>query len=72
MPRTIEFIIVSGWVLLLFVCFALIGAVAYIAILGHPLDDGLGKLAAGAFGFLFGTVPTFLKDLITIRRSDGA
>lgn len=72
MPKTIEFIIVSGWVLLLLVCFTLVAAVVYLYVIGAIVTEGLDKLAAGAMGFLFGTIPAFLKDLITLRRSDGA
>jgi xanthine/uracil permease len=58
----------SGWVLLLVVCFGLIAAVAYQALTHQPVDDTLGKLAGVAAGFLFGTIPTFLKDLLTSEQ----
>lgn len=64
MSRTVEFIIVSGWVLLLVVCFALIAVVGYLALAGHPIDPELSKLTGPALGFLFGSIPPLIKDLL--------
>jgi hypothetical protein len=64
MQRTIEFIIVSGWVLLIVVCLLLVGSVAVLVLTGHAVDQSLKELAGTAIGFLFGSVPAFLKDLL--------
>lgn len=64
MQRTIEFVIVSGWVLLLVVCFGLIATVAVVAFQGRPIDPALKDLALPAVGFLIGNVPPLVKDLL--------
>lgn len=68
MQKIIEFIIVSGWVLLIVTCLTLVGAVAGMALAGHPIDQSLKELAGTAIGFLFGSVPAFLKDLLVRDR----
>jgi hypothetical protein len=65
MPKTIQFVIVSGWVLLLVACFGLISAVAYLALTKQPIDPALKDLAGPAFGFVFGSIPPLVKDLLT-------
>lgn len=69
MPKTLEFIIISGWIMLLISCFAIVGATAWVALQGMPIDS-LEKIAAAAMGFLFGSVPAFLKDIISMRIAD--
>jgi hypothetical protein len=65
--RVIEFIIMSGWLLLIAVCFCTIIEVCYLAVVGKEISDPLQKLAFTAAGFLFGNYPVLLKDLINAR-----
>jgi len=62
-----KFIVMTGWVLLLGGCFTMIFAVLYMSMKAGPgvaLDDNLWKMAALAVGFLFGNLPTLLKDIM--------
>lgn len=61
-----SFVIMSGWSLLIMVCLLLILSVCYLALWrgGAPLDENLVKLAFAATGFLFGSFPSLLKDLL--------
>jgi len=61
-----EFLIMSGWILLLCTCFTTIGAVVHLSVFfpNHPINDNLSKLAFAAAGFLFGSLPSLIKDLL--------
>ncbi|MBZ9807689.1 hypothetical protein [Mesorhizobium sp. ESP-6-2] len=65
--RVAEFIIMSGWILLVVVCFCTILEVCYLAMSGAAISDPLQKLAFTSAGFLFGSFPTMVKDLINAR-----
>jgi hypothetical protein len=65
--RVAEFIIMSGWILLVVVCFCTILEICYLALSGHEISDPLQKLAFTSAGFLFGSFPTMVKDLINAR-----
>jgi hypothetical protein len=66
--RVVEFVIMSGWILLIIVCFFSILAVCYLAIFRKdPISDPLQKLAFTSAGFLFGSFPTMVKDLLNAR-----
>ena len=62
--RVIELIVVSGWLLLIAVCFCTIIEVCYLSVYDLPISDSLQKLAFTAAGFLFGNYPVLLKDLL--------
>lgn len=64
MERTIRFVIISGWALLVVICMIIIGEVCYLSLQATPVPDPLQKLAFTAAGFLFGSFPTLVKDLI--------
>ncbi len=64
MPRTVEFVVVSGWVLLLLTCFGVTLTVVYLSVQGMKVDPILKELAGPAFGFLFGSIPPMVKDLL--------
>lgn len=65
--RVAEFIIMSGWILLVVVCFCTILEICYLAMGGQEISDPLQKLAFTSAGFLFGSFPTMVKDLINAR-----
>jgi ABC-type uncharacterized transport system permease subunit len=67
--RTIEFIILSGWALLMLVCIVVIGAAVTLWILGKTADESLVKMALMAMSFLFGSLPSMVKDLLTQRET---
>lgn len=54
----------SGWILLVVVCFCTILEVCYLALTSQAISDPLQKLAFTSAGFLFGSFPTMVKDLI--------
>jgi hypothetical protein len=61
-----KFVVISGWVGMLLACFGILFAVAYTAVTypDTPISKELLGLAGTAFGFLFGNLPTMVKDLI--------
>lgn len=69
MSKVVEFVILSGWVLLIVVCFFTILTACYMGIVGDPIPDVLEKLAFTSAGFLFGSFPVMVKDLITSQKT---
>jgi hypothetical protein len=63
-PKTVEFIILSGWSLLIAVCLIVVCVPIAMWALGQPVHDELAKMALMAMSFLFGSLPTMVKDLI--------
>lgn len=55
-------IILSGWALTLLTCFAVIGVAVYCLIVNRTIDDTLKGFATLCMGFLFGNIPTLVKD----------
>lgn len=51
-----KFVVITGWIGMLIACFTILGAVAYTEMIG---------LASTAFGFLCGSLPTMVKEIIT-------
>ena len=64
MSKTVEFVVVSGWVLLLLTCFGITLTVGYLAVKGIPIEPVIKELAGPAIGFLFGSIPPMVKDLL--------
>lgn len=71
MSKIVEFVILSGWVLLIVVCFFTILVTCYLSVLGQDIPDVLEKLAFTSAGFLFGSFPVMVKDLIGMQRNSG-
>lgn len=65
--KVAEFVIMSGWILLIAVCFCTILEICYLALNGREISDPLQKLAFTSAGFLFGSFPVMVKDLIGAR-----
>lgn len=55
-------IILSGWALTLLTCFAIIGVAVFSLIVKGTIDDALKGYATLCMGFLFGNIPTLVKD----------
>lgn len=66
--KVTRFVIMSGWILLILVCFMTILAIVYMSVFtpGVPIGENLEKLAFAATGFLFGSFPSLLKELLNI------
>lgn len=59
--RVAEFIIMSGWILLVVVCFCTILEICYLALSGHEISDPLQKLAFTSAGFCLGVFPRWSR-----------
>ena len=65
LEKTTEFVVVSGWILMLVCCFAVIGTYLYLTSSAKDLSD----YAHTIIGFLFGALPLLLKDLLLQKAS---
>ena len=59
LEKTTEAIIISGWVLLMSACYGIIGVAIWFA-----SDAIRADLAKTALGFVMGSLPLMLKDLL--------
>lgn len=57
-------VVLSGWSLLLLACLGILGTVVALVLLGRPVDPLVGDMAKLALGFLFGSLPGMVKDLL--------
>ncbi len=73
MSKVVEFVIISGWALLIVVCFSTILLACYVGVANPdvPVPDILEKLAFTSAGFLFGSFPVMVKDLLISERKPG-
>jgi hypothetical protein len=62
--KIIEFIVLSGWVLLLIVCLGVISGTVLLWMFGKPVEENFIKMALMAMSFLFGSLPAMVKDLL--------
>ena len=67
-PRTTGFVIVSGWVLMMLSCLALIGAHVYLVIKGQRIPE-IADWSKIAVGFIFGNLPMVVSNLLTQKSS---
>lgn len=69
----VRFVIMTGWMLLIIICLMLISSVCYLSVFSPeaPVNDNLVKFAFAASGFLFGTFPSLLKELLISTNSGG-
>ena len=67
----VTFVIISGWVLLILSCLGVILPVGYHLIYNPTIDMNkeLVNMANLAFGFLFGTLTAFIKDLFNQAKT---
>jgi hypothetical protein len=59
-----KIVILSGWALTLLTCFAIVGVAAYSLIVYRTIDEALKGFATLCLGFLFGSIPTMVKDFL--------
>lgn len=60
LEKTTEFVIVSGWIMMMACCVAVVVTYAYLSISAKDLSD----YAHTVIGFMFGSLPLMLKDLL--------
>lgn len=66
MSKLAEAVVISGWVLVMLCCFAVIGADIHHAFWTpeKPPNKELSDMARIAFGFVVGSLPLMIKDLL--------
>jgi hypothetical protein len=59
-------IVLSGWALTLLACLAIVAVTAYSLIVYRTVDETLKGFATLCLGFLFGSIPTMVKDFMKV------
>ena len=63
LEKTTEFVIVSGWVLMMLLCFGVMLADIYLSVVGLP-NAALADLAKVTLGFVVGSLPPLVVGLL--------
>lgn len=60
----VRFVIYTGWALMILVTLSTIGAVVVLSLWRQPIDPNLADLAKISTGFLIGSFPAIMRDLL--------
>lgn len=61
-------VILSGWIIMLISCFAIVGSAAYVFVTTGKPNPDLMTLAGMAFTFLCTTLPKMVSDLLVAYK----